>query len=69
MNMGGPSRSALFVAPCLHYTTDMTNRIAIGLFILIVGFFVLDHFVLHLDAATFLMRELVDLINAMAFWR
>ena len=28
----------------------MTNRIAIWLFILIVGFFVLDHYVLHLDA-------------------
>ena len=47
----------------------MTNQIAIGLAIFIVGFFVLDHFVWHLDALTFVMRKIVSMTNAMAFWR
>jgi hypothetical protein len=47
----------------------MTNQIALGLAIVIVGFFALDHFVLHLDAATVVMRKIVGLINMMAFWR
>ena len=47
----------------------MTNRIAIGLVVAIAGFFALDTFVLHLDAAPFLMRKLIDLIDTLAFWR
>ena len=47
----------------------MTNSIAIGLVLTIVGFFLLDHFVLHLDAATFLLRKLIALIDTLAFWR
>mgnify|MGYP000432989227 CR=1 FL=1 len=47
----------------------MTNTIAIWLAILIVGFFVLDHFVLHLDAVSFVLRHLITLIGMVAFWR
>jgi hypothetical protein len=47
----------------------MTNQIAIGLAILIVGFFLLDHFVFHLDAITVVMRKIIGMINLLAFWR
>lgn len=47
----------------------MTNQIAIGLAVVIVGFLLLDHFVFQLDAITFVMRKLLELINWMAFWR
>lgn len=47
----------------------MTNTIAIWLGLIIVGFLVLDHFVLHLDAIEVLMRSLLQLISKMAFWR
>lgn len=47
----------------------MTNRIAIGLVLCIAAFFMLDHFVLQLDAARFLLRKLIDLIEYVAFWR
>jgi hypothetical protein len=47
----------------------MTNKTAVFLGLLIVGFFALDHFVLHWDAPVFLMRKLVALIEYLAFWR
>ena len=47
----------------------MTTRLALILAILILGFFVLDYYVLHLDAALFLVRKGFELINYMAFWR
>lgn len=47
----------------------MNNQIAIGLAVLIVGFLVLDHFVLHLDAITFIMRKLLEAIRFLAVWR
>ncbi|MFQ6548277.1 hypothetical protein AADZ90_009985 [Aestuariibius sp. 2305UL40-4] len=47
----------------------MTNRIAIWLLLLIAGFFVLDHYVLQLDAAVYLGRRALDLIEWLAFWR
>lgn len=47
----------------------MTNGIAIGLVIVIAGFFALDHFHLHLDAGVFLLRKMIALIQFMAFWR
>jgi hypothetical protein len=47
----------------------MTNTIAIWLAIIIIGFFVLDHFVFHLDAITLVVRLLIDLIAKVAFWR
>ncbi|MEZ5731324.1 MAG: hypothetical protein R3D97_03250 [Paracoccaceae bacterium] len=47
----------------------MTNRIAIALAILIAAFFVADHYWLHLDAALFLARRLLDFIEYLAFWR
>jgi len=47
----------------------MTNQIAIGLALFIVGFFLLDHFVFHLDALTVVLRKIVSTINHMAFWR
>jgi hypothetical protein len=50
-------------------TAHMTNRLAIVLGLLIVGFFVLDAVVLHLDAPIWIMRRLEDMIRQMAFWR
>ena len=47
----------------------MTNTLAIWLFLFIVAFFALDYFVLHLDAARFLARKGLDLIDYLAFWR
>ena len=47
----------------------MTNTLAIWLALLIIGFFVLDHFVLHLDAQSIALRGLLDLITKVAFWR
>jgi len=54
---------------CLGYAVGMTNQIAIGLALFIVGFFLLDHFVFHLDALTVVLRKIVSTINHMAFWR
>ena len=47
----------------------MTNALAIGIGIVIAGFFLLDHFVLHLGAPLFLARKGMDLIEWLAFWR
>jgi len=47
----------------------MTTRLAFILALLIAAFFVLDHFVLHWNAGVFLGKEMLDLINYIAFWR
>jgi hypothetical protein len=47
----------------------MTNAVALCLAILIIGFFVLDHFVLHLDAIAIVLRLLIEMIGKVAFWR
>lgn len=47
----------------------MTTRLAFILMFLIVGFFVLDHYVLHLDALVFIARKGIDLLQYIAFWR
>jgi hypothetical protein len=47
----------------------MTNALALVLIGLVAGFFLLDHFVLHIDAALFLGRRGLDLIEWLAFWR
>lgn len=47
----------------------MTTRLAFIVMFLIVGFFVLDHYVLHLNAFIFLAKKGVDLMQAIAFWR
>jgi len=47
----------------------MTDTLALWLGGLIAGFFVLDAFVLHLDAGTIAMRGMLDLIQWVAFWR
>ena len=47
----------------------MTNRLAVWLFVLIALFFVLDHFVLHLGAPVWLMRQMTHVIRWIAFWR
>lgn len=47
----------------------MTNTIAFCLAILIIGFFVLDHYVLQYDALTVVLRLLIELIGKVAFWR
>ncbi|WP_196778357.1 hypothetical protein [Thalassorhabdomicrobium marinisediminis] len=47
----------------------MTTRLALILILLIAGFFVLDHYVLGLNADVFLGKKALDLINYLAFWR
>ncbi len=47
----------------------MTTRLAFVLLTLIIGFFVLDHYVLHLNAGVFLAKRGIDLINYLAIWR
>lgn len=46
----------------------MTNRLALVLGGLVIGFFVLDALVLHLGAPLFLAGKIGDLMNYMAFW-
>lgn len=47
----------------------MNTQIAIGIAVVIIGFFVLDHFVFELDAITFVMRKIIAAIRVLAFWR
>ena len=47
----------------------MTTRLAIILILLIAAFFVLDHYVLHMNAAVFLGKKVIELINYLAIWR
>ena len=47
----------------------MTNGLAIALVLLIAGFFLIDHFLLHLDAPLFLARKGLELLDWLAFWR
>jgi len=46
----------------------MTNRIALVLGLLIVGFFALDY-ALELEWGIFLGRKFLELIRLLAFWR
>jgi len=47
----------------------MTSKLAIIIFLFIIGFFVLDHYVLHLNAFVFLAKRMIDLMDIMIFWR
>jgi hypothetical protein len=47
----------------------MTTRLAFILFLLIAAFFVLDHYVLHLNAGVFLFQKMIKLMSWMAIWR
>ena len=47
----------------------MTNRIAIFLALLIIGLFLADRFVLHLDLPLFLAKQFADLVEWVSFWR
>ncbi|AKS46240.1 hypothetical protein SAMN05444287_1349 [Octadecabacter temperatus] len=47
----------------------MTTRLAFILFLLIAAFFVLDHYVLHLNAGVFLGRKIIELMSWIAIWR
>ena len=47
----------------------MTDRIGIGLAILILGFLAADLLVFHWDIHLFLARKFVVLIEWVAFWR
>lgn len=47
----------------------MTTQIAFGLMALIFAFFVLDAYVLHLDAGVFIGKKFIELINYLAIWR
>ena len=47
----------------------MTNHIALALGLFIIGFFALDHFVLHMGAGLLIARKFMELIGWVAFWR
>lgn len=47
----------------------MTTKLTLILALLIAGFFALDHYVLHLNAAVFLAKKGIELINYIAIWR
>ena len=47
----------------------MTNQIAIGLGLLILGLLGLDYFWYDSAGILFLLRKLADLIEWLAFWR
>ena len=47
----------------------MTSRLAMILALCMIGFFVLDHYVLGLNADVFLGKKGLELINYLAFWR
>ena len=47
----------------------MTNALTLWIVALIAGFFLTDHFFLHLGAPLFLARKGMDLIVYLAFWR
>jgi len=47
----------------------MTTRLALIIMACIIGFFVLDHYVLGLEAGVFLAKKGIDLINYLAIWR
>jgi hypothetical protein len=47
----------------------MTNRIALGLGVTLLGLFCLDAFAFDWTASLFLGSKLVDFIDYIAFWR
>jgi len=47
----------------------LTNRLAVILGLLVIGFFLLDHFVLGMGAPLFLARKVGELTDWLAFWR
>ena len=53
----------------LRTRDQMTNQIAIGLGLLILGLLGLDAFLYDSAGLLFLLRKFADLIEWMAFWR
>ncbi len=47
----------------------MDNKTAAVLAALILGFLLLDHFVLHWGVVVFLFEKITHLIDWLAFWR
>ena len=47
----------------------MTIKIFLGFAALIALFFVLDHYVLQMNAGLFLGKKMIELINYLAIWR
>lgn len=47
----------------------MSNQLALMVFACVVGFFILDVTVFHLDAGTYVSRKLVELIHYLKVWR
>ena len=47
----------------------MTTPLALWIFLFVAAFFVLDHYVLQMDAVVFLGKRGIDLINYLAIWR
>lgn len=62
-------KSPFPVGPAQSKPWHMTNGVALFLAVLIIGFFTLDHYVLHLDALQFLFRRMISVIDILAFWR
>lgn len=47
----------------------MTNTISIGLGLLVIGFFALDHYLFDSQAGVFLGRKGIALLEYIAVWR
>ena len=47
----------------------MTTKLSLIIVALIAAFFVLDHYVLHLNAFVFLAKKMIELMNYIAIWR
>lgn len=47
----------------------MSNRFALGLFVIVAGLILMDQLVWHSGASLFAARKGVDLIQTLAFWR
>jgi hypothetical protein len=47
----------------------MTTKISLGFAAFIALFFVLDHYLLHMNTGLFLGKKMIELINFLAIWR
>lgn len=47
----------------------MNNQWAVGIGLLVLGFFALDHFYLEWNMPQFIMIQLIRIIDWMAIWR
>ncbi|WP_208354540.1 hypothetical protein [Pseudaestuariivita rosea] len=47
----------------------MTNKIALGLGLMVLGFFAIDYVVFDAANTVFLARKFIDFVDYIAFWR